>query len=121
MSYEDLAALGQERLAQELAAPQQDGEEQAQEYQESYKGALLRFGKRCLAFVGAPEMKMYTLVWNALGGILMRVNFRFFKYCTWYSHSKEEKRLSVLDFCPSLSGFSKNPGIVFKRHCHSVV
>ena len=72
----------------------------------------MRFGKRCLAFIGAPEMKMYTLVWNALGGMLMRVHFRFFKYCTFYSHSKEEKHISVLDFCPGLSGFSKNPAVL---------
>ena len=62
VTYEDLAALGQEGLAQELVAPQQDGAEQAREYQESYKGAMMRFGKRCLAFVGAPETKMYMLV-----------------------------------------------------------
>ena len=77
VSYEELAALGQEGLAQELAAPQQDGAEQAQEYQESFKGAMMRFGKRCLAFVGAPEAKMYTLVWNVLGGMLMTLHYRF--------------------------------------------
>ena len=111
VSYEELAALGQEGLAQELAAPQQDGAEQAQEYQESYKGAMMRFGKRCLAFIGAPD-KMYMLVWNVLGGMLMTLHFRFFKYATWYSHSKEDERISVLDFCPGLSRSSKNPATV---------
>ena len=109
VTYEDLAALGQAGLARELAAPKQDGAEQAQEYQETYKGAMMRFGKRCLAFVGAPETKMYMLVWNVLGGMLMTVHYRFFKYATWYSHSKEDERISVLDFCPGLSGSSKNP------------
>ena len=114
VTYEDLSALGQEGLAQALARPQQDdlGPGKAQEFQENYKGAMMRFGKRCLAFIGAPEMKMYTLVWNALGGMLMRVHFRFFKYCTFYSHSKEEKHISVLDFCPGLRGFSKNLAVL---------
>ena len=110
-TYEDLAALGQDQLAAVLAAPQPSGEDQAQENQETYKGAMMRFGKRCLAFVGAPDSKLHLLVWMVVGHVVLEIHYRLFKHCTWYSHAKKGiDRLTIMDFCPGADGkFNRNP------------
>ena len=105
MTYEDLAALGQEGLRAHLANPLGGDVDQAQENQESYKGAMKRYGKRCLAFIGAPDTKFHLLVWKGVGSTVMAIHYRFFKHCTWYSLSKEDvDRLGVLEFCPGAGG-----------------
>ena len=62
ITYMDLTASGQADPGDDP-----DGCGQAQENQESYKGAMKRFGKRCLAFLGDPDAKMFLLVWSVLG------------------------------------------------------
>ncbi len=100
MTYVALAALGQAGLAAHLANPL-GGDDQAQENQESYRGAMKRYAKRCLAFIGDPDTKIYLLVWKAVGSTVMAIHYRFFKHCTWYSHSKDDiDRLRIVDFCP---------------------
>ena len=92
VSYEELAALSQE---------EKNKLHRAQDDQEDYKGAVLRYGKRCLVFVGMPDTKFYLLMWNVVGEVVMKVHFQLFKHCSWYSHTKDdEKRLSIVDFCP---------------------
>ena len=105
-TYEDLAALGQDELAHVLG-----GEDQAQENQETYKGAMMRFGKRCLAFVGAPDTKIHLLIWMVVGQVVMAIHYRFFKHCSWHSHSKEDtERVTIMDFCPASDRkFGKSP------------
>ena len=104
MTYESLAALGQAGLAAHLANPL-GGDDQAQENQESFKGAMRRYGKRCLAFVGAPDTKLHLLVWRAVGSVVMAIHYRLFKHCTWFSHSKHDvDRLGILEFCPGVQG-----------------
>ena len=76
MTYEALAALGQAGLAAHLANPL-GGDDQAQEYQESFKGSMRRYGKRCLAFIGDPDSKFYLLVWKAVGSTVMGIQCRF--------------------------------------------
>ena len=110
MTYEDLAALGQEGLRAHLANPLGGDVDQAKENQESYKGAMKRYEKRCLAFIGPPDTKFHLLVWKGVGSTVMAIHYRFFKHCTWYSHSKEDvDRLGILEFCPGADGvFSEN-------------
>ena len=86
------------------------GDDQAQEYQESFKGSMRRYGKRCLAFIGDPDSKFYLLVWKAVGSTVIAIHCRFFKHCTWHSHSKENvDRLRIVDFCVGPEGrFSEN-------------
>ena len=116
MTYEDLAALGQEGLRAHLANPLGGDVDQAQENQESYKGAMKRYGKRCLAFIGAPDTKFHLLVWKGVGSTVMAIRYRFFKHCTWYSHSKEDvDRLGILEFCLGAEGF------LFREPCHASV
>ena len=104
MTYAELSALAHDRLAALLANPL-GRDEQAQENQESYKGAMMRFGKRCLASVGAPNPKIHLLVWRVVGSAVMAIHCRFFKHCTWYSHSKDDvDRLGILEFCPDVQG-----------------
>ena len=104
MTYEALEALGQAGLAAHLANPL-GGDDQAQEYQESFKGAMRRFGKRCLAFIGDPDSKIYLLVWKAVGSTVMAIRYRIFEHCTWHSHSKDDvDRLRLVDFCPGAEG-----------------
>ena len=71
---------------------------------------MKRFGKRCLAFIGAPDTKFHSLVWKGVGSTVMAIRY-IFKHCTWYSHSKQDvDRLGVLEFCPGAEGlFSENP------------
>lgn len=71
VTYEELAALGQE---------EREHLNRAQDDQEDYKGAVMRYGKRCLMFIGASETKMLMLVWNVLGGVIMTIHYRFFKH-----------------------------------------
>ena len=82
MAYEDLTALGQVGLAAHLANPL-GGWGQAQENQESHKGAMRRFGKGCLAFIGAPDPKLHMVVWKAVGSTVMGIHYRFSKHCAW--------------------------------------
>jgi len=78
----------------------QDGIE-GQEHQQSFKGAIKRYGKRCLAFIGAPDASMLLLTWVVVGQIIMKIHYKFFKHATWYSHAKPGTyRCSILDFCP---------------------
>ena len=113
MTYGALAALGQAGLAAHLANPL-GGDDQAQENQESYKGAVKRYGKRCLAFIGDPDSKFYLLVWKAVGSTVMAIRYRFFKHCTWHSHSKDDvDRLRIVDFCPGPEGR------FFRESCHA--
>ena len=78
MTYEALAALGQAGLAAHLANPL-GGDDQAQENQESYKGAMKRYGKRCLACIGAPDSKFHLLVRKAVGSMCMGIHYRLFQ------------------------------------------
>ncbi len=104
MTYEALAALGQAGLAAHLANPL-GGDDQAQENQESYKGSMKRYGKRCLAFIGAPDSKFHLLVWKAVGSVVMGIHYRIVMHCTWYSHSKHDvDRLGVLECCLGVQG-----------------
>ena len=71
---------------------------------------MRRYGKRCLAFIGDIDSKFYLLVWKAVGSTVMAIRYRFFKHCTWHSHSKEDvDRLRIVDFCLGPEGrFSEN-------------
>lgn len=98
ISYGELVALGPEDPDPD---PDPD-KDQAQADQESWKGALKRYGKRCLAFVGAEDSRMLNLVWIVVGGPLMVLHYRFFKHCSWYSHADggDDERCGAIDFCP---------------------
>ena len=106
-TYENLTAFGQENNQDA------EGEEEAlaQPNQSSYKSVLMRYGKRCLSFIGADESRMLLIVWTVVGARLMIIHFRFFKHCTWYSHREgETKQYGVSDFCPRADGkIRKNP------------
>ena len=70
---------------------------------------MMRFGKRCLAFIGAPDTKTHMLVWCVVGGVVMKIHYKFFKHCTWHSHSKDDReRLTIMDFCPGPGGSVAN-------------
>ena len=116
-TYEDLAALGQEDLAT-ILAPQPSGEDQAQGNQESYKGARMRFGKRRLVLVGALDIKLFLLVWMVVAQVVMVIHYKFFKHCTWYSHSKEDtERLTIMDFCLGVDGLCQRPCTTCPQCC----
>ena len=95
-TYEDL-----------LASPQEEERETdaAQPDQESFKGKLMRYGKRCLVFVGGEETRSFGLIWSVVGEVLMAIHYHFFKHSCWLSHSKRNmQRLGVLAFCPNSLG-----------------
>jgi hypothetical protein len=87
MTYEDLTASGQV----------QDEDPTAEE---DYKGRIMRFGKRSLAFVGDPRTRMLQLVWTSLGQAIMAIHYCLFKHVTWYSHGVEGERYTLFDFLP---------------------
>ena len=98
-TYEDLTALGQEEEVEE--AP--DGNEPTLGAQLSYKGAMKRFGKRCLAFVGNKDARVLMLVWQAVGERLMVVHYRFSSIVLGTRTARQTGRgLRCLTFAPAL-------------------
>ena len=102
VTYAELIAAGPEENPDDLI--------QSHEKQESYKGMVKRFGKRTLAFIGAPDARELLLVWIDVGHVVMAVHYHFFKHATWYSHATPDKELcSIFDFCPRCPKFKTSP------------
>ena len=71
-------------------------------------GRILRCGKHCVAFVGAPDSKQRLPLWLAVGGPIMTMHYRFLHRYTWYSHSEEQS--PVMEFCHG-SPDHRNPAV----------
>ena len=67
---------------------QEDEPQDAEDATFRKQGDGLRYGKKCLAFLGAPDTFWRMLLWSAVGQIIMIVHYRLFKHVTWYSHRR---------------------------------
>ena len=89
-TYEAVTALSQDLHGGGDGGGEGDG-------YESYKGRVMRYSKRCLAFLGDAGVRAAFLVWLAVGGTIMGIHYRLFKKATWHSHCKVTERCTVFD------------------------
>ena len=80
-------------------APSIEARQQVVDNQQ-FQGEMKRYGKRCLAFVGHPETKMYMLVWAVVVEQIMIIHYKLFKHVNFFSNSQHDpKRICILNFC----------------------
>ena len=95
VTYEALAAM-----SPGLGVAEQVEADRVQDDQESWKGALKRFGKKCLMFLGDPDTQLYLLVWTVIGSPLMVLHYKLFKHVNFASNCvDDDNSISVFNFC----------------------
>ena len=105
MCLEAKCKVSYEHIQASDTQEEQNVEDMAQGDQENFKGMQLRYGKRCLAFVGEENCRNYLLLWSMVGQVIVTMHYSFFKHVSWFSDRKRNiPRLSVPDFCPDLFG-----------------
>ena len=84
-------------------------EDEAAEDEQNFRGRMMRYGKRSLAFVGDDVTRKLMLVWVVVGQVIMIIHYRLFKHVTWFSHSRSSsERCDIFDFCTGADQVEEN-------------